>query len=86
MDQSQGGQAVNYITRTIKWAIMPKNEPIFSDRTTEIEIEDEGGGEFVVISQHQEGYGKIALDSEEWPSIRAAIDLAVEACRKEAKP
>ena len=77
---------MNYITRTIKWAIMPKNEPIFSDRTTEIEIEDEGGGEFVVISQNQEGYGKVAFDAGEWPFIRAAIDLAVKSCSKEDKP
>ena len=77
---------MNHITRTIKWALVPPNEPLFSERVTEIEIQDEGGGEFVAIRQHHEGYVKVAFDTEEWQSIRAAIDLAIESCNKEAKP
>jgi hypothetical protein len=60
---------------------VPEGEPIFSDHATHIEIEDEAAGEFVVVKQLQEGYGKIGISPEDWPAIRKAIDKLVKACR-----
>lgn len=70
--------------RPIKWIVGPEKEPIFSEMQTTIEIEDESGGEFVVVSQHRrdsDGWGKIGFNPDEWPAIRAAINRAVKLCK-----
>ena len=56
---------------------------MYSDRATDITIVDEGGGEFVEVEQHLDEYGKIGINPEEWPTIRAAIDKMVKECREE---
>lgn len=61
--------------------IAPKGEPIFSEQATTVEIDDEAGGEFVVISRHRSNDGKIAIDPTEWPAIRAAVDKMIGLCR-----
>jgi hypothetical protein len=71
-------------TRVIKWIIMQAGQPIYSERSTEVEIVDEAAGEFVEVSQSDEGYGKIGIGPDEWPSIRAAIDDAIKQCREAA--
>ena len=49
---------------------------------TTITIEDEAGGEIVVIEQSGlVDAGKIRIDPTEWPAIRAAIDRMIEECR-----
>lgn len=63
--------------------VKPHTESIFSDQSTTVLIEDEGAGEFVVISQNRIEYGKIAIDPEEWEMLRAAIDRMIKECRKE---
>ena len=68
-------------TRAIKWTVGPETEPIFSERQTTVEIVDEAGGEFVVVEQTTDGYGKIGFDPAEWPAIRDAINKAVKLCK-----
>lgn len=76
----------DYSTRITKLTIVPKGEPIFSERATDVYIEDEAAGEFIIIEQHMEGYGKVAIDPYEWPTIKAAINqLLKEGERNERK-
>jgi hypothetical protein len=74
---------MSYECRPIKWAIGPASEPLFSERVTIVSIEDEAGGEFVVIEQQtdQPHDQRIAINPDEWPMLRTAIDYAVQACR-----
>ena len=65
--------------RTLALIVVPNSEPIFHERATRIEIEDEGGGEFVALRQ-SEG-GKVTLDPGEWPLLRAAINRMIRQCR-----
>ena len=65
--------------RTLALIVGPDSEPIFHERATRIEIEDEGGGEYVVVSQNEGG--KITIDPSEWPLLRAAINRMVKQCR-----
>lgn len=70
-------------TRTLKLIVCPKNEPIFHERATSVEIMDEAGGEFVRVTQvsnHPEE-GSITIDADEWPYIKAAIDQLIGQCR-----
>jgi hypothetical protein len=69
---------MTYETRTTKMIVGVKNQQIFDDSVTEIEIVDEAAGEFLEVSQ--EG-GKLRFDPEEWPHVRDAIEKMFKMCR-----
>jgi len=70
------------ITRVTKLTITPDGEPLFSEHATDVLIDDIAAGEFVVVEQRADGMGKIAIDPDEWPMIRAAINRMVKGCQK----
>ena len=71
-----------YETRVTSWTVAPKGEPTFSEMATVVSIDDEAAGEFVTVSQQgRVDLGKIAIDVNEWPALRAAIDEAISECR-----
>lgn len=73
-------------TRVTRLLVVPQGEPMYSEMTTTVEIDDEVGGEFVVVSQEgRDDIGKIAINPEEWPALRAAINRMVKACQPEVK-
>jgi len=73
-----------YETRTMSWLVVPKGEPSFSEMATDVRIDDEAGGEYVVVDQTNcTALGVIKIDPQEWPAIRAAIDQAISQCRGE---
>jgi hypothetical protein len=67
--------------RPIKWVLSPTDDHMLSMECTDIEIVDEGGGEYVEVSQSADGHGKISINPEEWPMMRQAIDDAIKQCR-----
>lgn len=67
-----------YETRVTRCHIAPKGESFFSASAFAVSIEDEGGGEFVVVSDSE---GKeIRISPEEWPALRETIERMVSAC------
>ena len=68
-----------YALRALKWAHCGK-EGWMSDYATNIEIENEGDGEFLVLSQPfanvKLSAGGIAITAEEWPTLKEAIEAA----------
>ena len=68
-----------YLTRATKVTISPEKEPIFSELSTHISIEDEAAGEFIKVEQVDNGF--ITIDREEWPIIKAEIDKIVKALK-----
>lgn len=73
-----------YETRVIAMSVQPQDEPIFSERATMVTIVDEAAGEFVEVSQSgRDDLGKIAINPEEWPELRDAIDCMITSCRQE---
>ena len=64
--------------RVTKLTVVAKGKPIFDESTTHIYLEDEAGGEFVIVEQHNEGYGKVAIDPYEWPTLRSAINKMIK--------
>lgn len=70
----------DYEIRTVKVCVAPKNEPLFSEMATTIEITDEAGGEYVEVCQsHTEA--KILIIPEEWPTLKHAIEMMMKECR-----
>ena len=77
---------MTHITRVTQITVLPEGEPTYSERATIVEIEDDAGGEFVIVDQSSGGdYGKVAIDPDEWPTLRAAIDRMVAECRPEGE-
>ena len=71
-----------YETRTMAVIVLPHDQPTYSEMATTVSIDDEVGGEFVVVSQDgRADLGKIAITPEEWPTLRAAIDRMIGECR-----
>ena len=70
-------------TRITSLIVLPEGEPIFSERATIVRIEDEAGGEYIVVSQDSvPGRGNVAINPEEWPDIRDAIErMIAQRCR-----
>ena len=77
---------MNYESRPASWRVGPVGSPLYSELVTEVAIVDEAGGEFVEVRQSSPAdLGKIAIDPGEWPALRAAINRAVRACRKDGE-
>lgn len=68
--------------RVTRLVVVPDGQPLFSEMATSVEIDDECGGEFVVVEQtgHPD-LGKIQITPEEWPALRTAINRMVHECR-----
>jgi len=72
-----------YETRVTRVHVLPKGDQLFSELATIVEIDDESGGEFVIVRQHA-GYETrecIRIAPDEWAAIRDAIDTAIGQCR-----
>lgn len=55
--------------------LTPPGEPIFSERGYTVSIDDESGGEFIVVRENDAALaGGIRIDPEDWPAVRDAID------------
>lgn len=75
------GRVSEYKTRVTRLLVVPQGEPTFSEQATTVEIADEAAGEFVEVTQHgRSDIGKIAINPEEWPALRAAINRLVRLC------
>lgn len=76
---------MKYETRLLTLVVLPVGDPTYSEMATRVEIVDEAAGEYVLVSQSGRDLGKIAINKEEWPALRTAIDRMVKACREEGK-
>ena len=74
----------NYISRTTQVAVLPEDQPIFSELATTVTIVDEAAGEFVEVEQSGHiSLGKIAINPSEWPALREAIGMMIAQCQRE---
>lgn len=78
----------SFTRRVTRIHVLPESEPIFSEWSTEVEIQDESGGEFVVVREiyGPRGANKLRIEPDEWPQIRDAINDMIAACREEGRP
>lgn len=78
---------MTFTTRPMKWSHCPEEGPL-SEQATEIEIVDEGAGEFVKLYQDASNVnGTVAITPEEWPTLSQAIEKAfIEIAKHQEKP
>lgn len=72
---------MNYTTRCTALTVLAEGEKIFSEMATEISIADEGGGEFIEITQTHSDCATIRIDPKEWPAIRSAVNRMMKGCK-----
>lgn len=65
-------------TRVTRIHLTP--DSIFHERAFSIEIDDEGGGEFLAIRNDSQ---QLDIDADEWPVLRDAIDSMFKNVRTE---
>lgn len=78
-----------YETRPTRLTVAPKGSAIFAERATHIEIDDEGGGEFVVIRQtgNDDKANTLRVDADEWEPLVAAVNrLLADIAKRAAAP
>ena len=70
-------------SRVTRITVAPKGEPIFSQEAFEVSINDEAGGEFLVVKSNLEclDAGEIRINKDEWPALRGAINRIFDICR-----
>ena len=83
----------NLEARTLSWALVPQGASICDTRGFSVSIEDDNGGEYVKVVNHDDDHDGITIDPDEWHELQALINVAVSLCRhedgdvmKEAKP
>jgi hypothetical protein len=69
-----------YEIQPLSWIVKPKGATIFDETATIIERVDEASGQFLKVVQHHDHIkpGEIQFGIEEWPKIRAAIQIAFD--------
>lgn len=68
--------------RITRISVLPDNCSIFEDQATHIEVDDEGGGEFVSVMQpHMRTCEAFQISPKEWPAIRSAINKLIKECK-----
>jgi hypothetical protein len=70
--------------RTESILLTPPSEPIFSEATLRIKIEDEAAGEFLVFESLSND-GKLRLDPDEWPAFKASVEFMLSEIEKHKK-
>lgn len=76
-----------YEKRVVSVVVNKAGQPLYSETATTIEIVDEGGGEFIRISQeggHTDFLKFLTVDPDEWPTLRQSISEMIDGCRKES--
>jgi len=69
--------------RITQRTILPEGKSLYCDQATKVEIQDEAGGEFILVSQCTDGFGKVGIEPDEWPLLRDVIDEMIKKCRTE---
>lgn len=73
---------MTYIVRPTKYTLYRKGDnPILGESVTELSLDDEAGGIFLTILQHETDYGPggtIRLDFDEVPNLIRAIQALRE--------
>jgi len=70
-----------YYSRVTQVTLLPKEDSkLYDELAITITIEDELGGEFVELIQ---GDSMFRIDTDEWLSLKTAIDSMIKECRAE---
>ena len=68
--------------RVTRLTLVPQGEPLFSPYAFTVELDDVGGGDYVVVSSTGANEtDRVSINPNEWPALRVAIDHLIQTCR-----
>lgn len=72
-----------YERRVTAIVLVPPGRESFDEMATEIKVESEGAGEYLVLTQTWcDGMKGVSIQADEWPALRSAIDDMVKGLRQ----
>ncbi len=73
-------------TRITRMHIIPEGEPIYTEKGYTVEIDDEAGGEFVIVKDGSiaDGTG-VKIDPADWIEVRAAVNDLMDQIKRHEK-
>ena len=72
---------MKYQSKVLDMVLLPEGKQVFDVGGINVEVTDEGAGEFlIVIQQTVDGQQEIKIDPEEWPHLKELIDLMISNC------
>jgi hypothetical protein len=79
------GKTMPYKLRTITFAIMAEDTSIDHYENVLVDLQNEGGGEYIAIKQESD---KVTINFEEWPLIVEAVERLMEhkSAKEDAAP
>lgn len=74
------------ITRITRMHIIPEGEPIYTEKGYTVEIDDESGGEFVIVKDGSTADGAgVRIDPKDWIEVRAAVNDLMDQIKRHEK-
>lgn len=64
--------------KTLSKIVMREGGSIFDEENTVVSVDDESGGVFLTISQHNSGGGELKFNFEEWSTINKAVEQMID--------
>jgi len=72
---------MKYVSRVIDMVLLPEGKKVFDEGVINVELSDDGAGEFVTVIQQTSGdQQELRIDPEEWPHLKEMIDLMISNC------
>lgn len=68
---------MKYETRITRLTVGMEGKQIYDPASTDIELDDEGAGEFLVLTQHpddKDGEQRLRFDPKEWDAVVEAVE------------
>jgi hypothetical protein len=58
--------------------VLTKNAPIYNSEQHSVEIIDDGGGEFIEITEYAGKFQSIRINMDEWEGLKEAVEFLIE--------
>mgnify|MGYP000508835669 CR=1 FL=1 len=68
--------------RATRLSVIPEGEKLYSEKVFQVEIVDEGAGEFVEITQQSDGahskVGCLQIEPVEWVAVKSTVQMLMD--------
>ena len=74
---------MNYKQHITAITIVPEGAPKYDENGYTLTIEDDAGGPYIVISEHNiNKEHNTGIDLDAWPSIKSAMEMLIKICKE----
>lgn len=66
--------------RITQYTISP--DEIFSERTVTVSIDNDGGGEYIMLRSMADDGGEVCIEPDNWEHIKTCVETLISSLRK----